>query len=79
MEKYLELTGYILDCKAETLELVRKYLDNKEFDGYYDKYNYADESLRLVGSIPCDNKEKCMYKFLDFLENNSMCYLGVWE
>lgn len=77
--KYIELVGYILDCKAENITSVRKYLDDKGFDGYYNKYDYADESLRIVGDMLCDNKEECIDKFIDFLENNGMCYFGIWE
>ena len=77
--EHIELVGYILDCKAENITSVRKYLDDKGFDGYYNKYDYADESLRIVGDIPCDNKEGCIDKFIDFLENNGMCYFGTWE
>ena len=76
--KYIELTGYILECKAEYIESVRKNLDDKGFDGYYNVYDYSEESLRIVGSIPCDNKEKCIDEFIDFLENNNMCFIGVF-
>lgn len=77
--KYIELTGYILECKAEFVGLIRKYLDDKGFDGYYNVYDYSEESLRVVGDIPCDNKEEFIYKMFDFLKGYGMYFIGVWE
>lgn len=72
---WLNFNGYVLDTLDDNL--VIDYLLDYDDILLYDEYE--NKELHIVGGVQVDNKDKFILDFIDFLENNNMCFLGYWE
>lgn len=74
----MSIEGYILDCDNNNsansvLEYLRKQVNNLVYE--YEENIY---SLFIRGDIVSDNTEVYINNFIDFLENNNMCFMGMF-
>lgn len=74
----MSIEGYILDCDNNNLvNSVLKYLKRKTNNLTY-KYEEGIYSLFVKGDIVSDDTETYINNFIDFLENNDMCFIGIF-
>ena len=74
----MRIEGYILDCDNNNLaNSVLEYLKRKTNNLTY-KYEEDIYSLFVKGDIVSDDTEIYFNIFIDFLENNNMCFIGVF-
>ena len=75
----MSIEGYILDCyNIKAVDSVLEYLRSQVNKLLYE-YEEDINSLFVKGNAICDNTEIYINNFIDFLENNNMCFIGVWE
>ena len=72
---WLNFNGYVLDTLDDNL--VIDYLLDYDDILLYDEYE--NKELHIVGGVQVDNKDKFIFDFIDFLENNNMYFIGYWE
>lgn len=74
----MRIEGYILDCDNNNLtNSVLEYLKRKTNNLTY-KYEEDIYSLFVKGDIVSDDTEIYINNFIDFLENNNMCFMGMF-
>lgn len=74
----MRIEGYILDCDNNNLtNSVLEYLKRKTNNLTY-KYEEDIYSLFVKGDIVSDDTETYINNFIDFLENNDMCFIGIF-
>lgn len=74
----MSIEGYILDCDNSnsannTLKYLRKQVNNLV-------YEYEEDicSLFVRGDVVSSDTETYINNFIDFLENNNMCFMGMF-
>lgn len=74
----MRIEGYILDCDNNNLaNSVLEYLKRKTNNLTY-KYEEDIYSLFVKGDIVSNDTEIYINNFIDFLENNNMCFIGMF-
>ena len=74
----MNIESYILDCfNIKAVDSVLKYLKRQVNNLTY-KYEEDINSLFVKGNATCDNTEIYINNFIDFLENNNMCFMGMF-
>lgn len=74
----MSIEGYILDCfNIKAVDSVLEYLKRQVNNLTY-KYEEDINSLFVKGNATCDNTEIYINNFIDFLENNNMCFMGMF-
>ena len=73
--EWLNFNGYVLDTLNS--DIVVDYLLDYNDILLYDEYENKD--LHIVGGVQVKDKDKFIFDFIDFLENNNMYFIGYWE
>ena len=74
----MSIEGYILDCfNIKAVNSVLEYLKRQVNKLLYE-YEEDINSLFVKGNAICDNTEIYINNFIDFLENNNMCFMGMF-
>ena len=74
----MSIEGYVLDCYYNNpANSVLEYLKRKTNNLTY-KYEEDIYSLFVKGDIVSDDTEIYINNFIDFLENNNMCFMGMF-
>ena len=71
--EWLNFNGYVLDTLNDNL--VIDYLLDYDDILLYDEYENKDLHI----GVQVKDKDKFIFDFIDFLENNNMYFIGYWE
>ena len=72
--EWLNFDGYVLDTLDDNL--VVDYL--LDYDGVLLYDEYENKELYIAGGVQVKDKDKFILDFIDFLENNNMCFMGMF-
>lgn len=74
----MSIEGYILDCdNSNSANNALKYL-RKQVNNLVYEYEEDICSLFVRGDVVSSDTETYINNFIDFLENNNMCFMGMF-
>jgi hypothetical protein len=74
----MSIEGYILDCdNSNSANNASKYL-RKQVNNLVYEYEEDICSLFVRGDVVSSDTETYINNFIDFLENNNMCFMGMF-